>query len=30
MGKVMRPLLARLGDRADGRLVSQVVRELLQ
>jgi hypothetical protein len=26
----MRPLLARLGDRADNRLVSQVVRELLQ
>jgi uncharacterized protein YqeY len=30
MGKVMRPLLLRLGDRADSRLVSQVVRELLK
>jgi hypothetical protein len=29
MGKVMKPLLARLGDQADGRLVSQVVRDLL-
>lgn len=29
MGKVMKPLLARLGDQADGRLVSQIVRELL-
>ncbi len=29
IGKVMKPLLARLGDRADGRLANQVVRELL-
>jgi uncharacterized protein YqeY len=29
MGKVMKPLLARLGDQADGRLASQIVRDLL-
>ena len=29
MGKVMKPLLARLGDQADGRLVSEIVRDLL-
>lgn len=29
MAKVMKPLLARLGDQVDGRLVSQIVRELL-
>jgi uncharacterized protein len=29
MGKIMKPLLARLGDQADGRLVSQIVRDLL-
>ena len=29
MGRVMKPLLARLGDQADGRLVSKVVRDLL-
>ncbi len=29
MGRVMRPLMAKVGDRADGREVNQVVRELL-
>ncbi|MFQ5856512.1 MAG: GatB/YqeY domain-containing protein [Anaerolineae bacterium] len=29
MGDVMRPLMAELGERADGRLVGQVVRRLL-
>jgi uncharacterized protein YqeY len=29
LGKVMRPLMARLEDRADGRLANQIVRELL-
>lgn len=29
MGDVMRPLMAEIGDRADGRLVSQIVRRLL-
>ena len=29
MGKVMKPLLARLGDQADGRLASEIVRDLL-
>ncbi len=29
MGEVMRPLMAEIGDRADGRLVSQIVRRLL-
>lgn len=29
MGDVMRPLMAELGDRADGRLVNQIVRQLL-
>jgi uncharacterized protein len=29
MGMVMKPLMARLKDQADGRLVQQVVRELL-
>lgn len=29
IGAVMRPLMAELGDRADGRVVSQIVRRLL-
>lgn len=29
MGDVMRPLMAELGDRADGRIVNQIVRRLL-
>lgn len=29
MGDVMRPLMAELGDRADGRVVNQIVRRLL-
>lgn len=29
MGDVMRPLMAELGNRADGRVVSQIVRRLL-